>query len=253
MEWLNSTSQSLFRTYIPYIRKLPGDRALSQNDLLIHHFRLYFKDGLEVYYAPVGHVRKKAKIVLIGVTPGWSQTELSYRMARSLIERWKNHGRVLSEIKRQIAFAGSMRKNLLTMLNELRLPDCLEIKTSEVLFDEKINLLHSTSALRYPIFYRGNNYTGHAPKILTPALHRMMIEKILGQELRQVPAALIIPLGNASSSAVEYLAENGMVDKKRCLFGFPHPSGANAHRVKEFTNRKKNLRKKLHRWFEANS
>lgn len=253
MEWLNSTSQSLFRTYIPYIRKLPGDRALSQNDLLIHHFRLYFKDGLEVYYAPLGHVRRKARIVLIGVTPGWSQMELSYRMARSLIERWRDHGRILSEIKRQIAFAGSMRRNLLRMLDELRLPECLSVESSEVIFEEKPNLIHATSALRYPIFYRGKNYSGHTPKILSREIHLMMVEKLLSQELRQVSTALIIPLGDASSKALEYLVECGVVDRRRCLFGFPHPSGANAHRVKEFANRKTGLRKKLKSWFEANS
>ena len=87
MEWLTSTAQSLFRAYIPHIQKLPQNRVLSQNDLLIRRFRLYSKDDLEIFYAPVGHVRRKVEIVLIGVTPGWSQMELSYRMARSLIER----------------------------------------------------------------------------------------------------------------------------------------------------------------------
>jgi len=253
MEWLNSSAYSLFRTFIPDIRRLPISRVLSQKDLLAHHFQLYSEDGLEIYYAPVGYVRRDAKIVLIGVTPGWSQMEMAYRMTRELLERYQDPSRILSEIKRRIAFAGSMRKNLLKMLNELRLPQYLNVETSEVIFEEKTNLIHTTSALRYPIFYRGNNYTGHAPKILSREIHRMMIEKLLGQELRQVPTALIIPLGNAASRAVEHLVECGIVDQKRCLFGFPHPSGANAHRVKEFTERRIGLRRKFRKWFEQNS
>ncbi len=251
MEWLTSTSQSLFRKYIPYIQKLPDGRALSQDDLLIHRFRLYFKDGLEVYYSQGGYVRRKARIVLVGVTPGWSQMELSYRMARTLIERWRDHGRILSEIKRQIAFAGSMRRNLLRMLDELRLPNHLGVETSEVIFEEKANLVHTTSALRYPIFYRGKNYTGHTPKILSREIHRMMVEKLLCQELRQVQTALVIPLGDASSKAVEYLVDCGKIEKRRCLFGFPHPSGANAHRVKQFADRKKDLKRNLRSCFKA--
>jgi hypothetical protein len=253
MEWLTSTANSLFRTFIADIRRLPFGSELSQSDLLARHFRLYSENGLEIYYAPVGHIRRKAKIALIGVTPGWSQMELAYRMARSLIERWQDPSRILSEIKRQIAFAGSMRRNLLRMLNELRLHKYLGIESSEVMFEESSNLVHTTSALRYPIFYRGNNYTGHAPKILSREIHRMMIEMLLGKELCQVPMALIIPLGDAASMAVEHLVECGILDKKRCLFGFPHPSGANAHRSKEFAERRIGLRRKLQRWFELNS
>ena len=253
MAWLTSSANSLFRTFIPDIRRLPCGSELSQKDLLTRHFRLYSQDGLEIYYAPVGHVRRKAKIVLLGVTPGWSQMELSYRMARSLIERWQGTSRILSEIKRQVAFAGSMRRNLLRMLNELRLSQYFYIETSEVMFEENSNLFHTTSALRYPIFYRGNNYTGHAPKILSREIHRKMVERLLGQELCQEPTALIIPLGDAASLAVAYLVEGGIVDKKRCLFGFPHPSGANALRVKHFTERRIGLKRTLRRWFELNS
>ena len=81
----------------------------------------------------------------------------------------------------------------------------------------------------------------------------MMIEELLCQELCQVPTALVIPLGDASSKAVEHLVGYGKVDKRRCLFGFPHPSGANAHRVKQFADRKKDLKRNLKSWFNAPS
>ncbi|MFX3628134.1 MAG: hypothetical protein ACE3JR_02025 [Ectobacillus sp.] len=30
------------------------------------------------------------------------------------------------------------------------------------------------------------------------------------------------------------IQKNPTIDEKRCLFGFPHPSGANGHRFKQF-------------------
>jgi len=163
MEWLSSSAQALFQAYIPSIKKLPINRTLTQKDLLVKRFRLYSKDDIEVFYAPMGHVRRKAKIVIISVTPGWTQMVLSYQLARSMIDHLKTQRLILSKIKKQIAFVGTMRVNLIKMLDELRLPECLGIKSAEVLFEEKTDMVHSTSAIRYPMFYRGKNYTGHAP------------------------------------------------------------------------------------------
>lgn len=224
MEWLSSSVQDLFKAYTPRIKKLPVNRALTKRDLLVNHFRLYSKGSLEVYYAPMGHVRRKAKIIIIGVTPGWTQMELSYQLARLMVDHSKTQRLILSKIKKQIAFAGTMRINLIKMLDELKLPNCLGIKSSEALFEEKNGLVHSTSALRYPMFYRGKNYTGHSPKMLSIEIQRSMVENLLCKELSQVPKGLIVPLGKASTMAVEHLVECGVVDKQRCLFGFPHPS-----------------------------
>jgi len=253
MDWLSSSAQALFKAYIPRIKKLPVNRTLTQKDLLVNHFRLYSKDAVDVYYAPMGHVRRKAKIIIIGVTPGWTQMELSYQLARSMVDHLKTQGLILGKIKKQIAFAGTMRVNLIKMLDELRLPECLGIKSAEVLFEEKTDMVHSTSALRYPMFFRGKNYTGHAPKMLSIEIQRCMVENLLGKELTQVEKGLIVPLGKASTMAVEHLVECGIVDKKRCLFGFPHPSGANAHRVKEFEERQGSLKRKMRNWFKTNS
>ena len=60
-----------------------------------------------------------------------------------------------------------------------------------------------------------------------------------------MPDALIVPLGNAVSAALEYLADRGDVSAERCLFGFPHPSGANGGRVRDFTARQQELREKV--------
>lgn len=60
----------------------------------------------------------EAKVALVGLTPGWQQMELSYRLAAELTadpEIGHNTQLVMSEIKRRMSFAGPMRRNLLSM------------------------------------------------------------------------------------------------------------------------------------------
>jgi hypothetical protein len=52
-----------------------------------------------------------------------------------------------------------------------------------------------------------------------------IVEQILLPELAELPHALIVPLGVAVNAT---LLDAG-VDPSRCLYGFPHPSGANGH------------------------
>jgi hypothetical protein len=39
--------------------------------------------------------------------------------------------------------------------------------------------------------------------------------------------ALLLPLGRAAEGCLRLLVDSGQLDQSRCLFGFPHPSGAN--------------------------
>jgi hypothetical protein len=45
---------------------------------------------------------------------------------------------------------------------------------------------------------------------------------------------LIIPLGKTVEDVLKSLVEADLVNPRHCLFGFPHPSGANGHRRKQF-------------------
>ena len=80
-----------------------------------------------------------------------------------------------------------------------------------------------------------------------------MIERLLGSELRAIPQALIIPLGGASTQSVRHLSKIGVIDEERCLFGFPHPSGANAHRIKQFQEKYSEMESKLRMWFKRSA
>ncbi len=209
-------------------------------------------DGnLSVIYAPFDYVNTRARVILVGVTPGWTRLHTAFVEARSGIAQGLDDGAILRTVKRVAAFSGSLRTNLVSMLDGIGLGAALDIPTSADPFTKRNeSLLHSTSAVRYPVFKAGSNYTGSAPSIpdsplLIPYLH------ILATEMLAVPAAIIVPLGRAVEHALHYLIRKGEIEVDRCLFGFPHPSGANAHREKQYRNRRGELSSAVADWFRS--
>jgi hypothetical protein len=58
------------------------------------------------------------------------------------------------------------------------------------------------------------------------------VDRVLTTKLAMVPDAFVIPLGLRVSTLVRAEADRGALIPERCLFDFPHPSGANCHRVR---------------------
>jgi hypothetical protein len=228
------------------IRDLPAriDRAT----LLSDTFRLYSDQQLTIYYAPFDRVNTRARLAIVGVTPGWTQMEIGYRTARQGLLDGSEDDEILASAKRAVSFAGSMRTNLVTMLDALGLPEVLGASTRS-LFDERSDLLHTTSAIRYPVFVDGANYTGHRPRPLDSSILAAFVEERLDAELASAGSALIIPLGDAVERCLDFLVRRDHLPRERCLFGFPHPSGANGHRARLFSERRDGLQRTLHGWF----
>lgn len=61
---------------------------------------------------------------------------------------------------------------------------------------------------------------------------------------------LIIPLGKAVEEVLEFMIGEGIIKKEHCLLGFPHPSGANGHRKKQFDENKEILLNKINDYFK---
>ena len=201
-----------------------------------------------MYYAPFDYVNHAAKVVLVGITPGWTQMEISYRSASQDLREGLASSEVCRRAKQRASFAGSMRKTLIAMLDAVELPAYLDIDSTESLFAEHGQLMYAAQAIRYPVFVEGRNYTGHSPNLLKTASLRYFIENVLTDELRSAHEAVIVPLGRSVAEVLDFLADGGHLDRDRCLFGFPHPSGANGHRVREFRERRGNLRRKVKQW-----
>ena len=221
---------------------IPDDDLITADDQVIGRVKDY-----TVVYAPFGvKPRPKARVIFVGLTPGRQQLAIAMEVAR---EKGTLDPEVLAiELRRRVAFAGQMRTNLVRMLDDLRLPKHLDIQSTCDLFDSAQDRLFATSALLYPVFLRGRNYSGD-PAILREPLFIEMLESLLGPTLQGMPKAVIIPFGRWAEAAVLYLAERGFVDPARVLKGLPHPSGANAHRPALFAQNAASMRRQLSRWF----
>lgn len=154
----------MFDKYSSEIKRIS---SFDKNNILSEKFLLFSKNNMEIYYAPHNEIiNDKAKIFIVGITPGWTQTSIAYKTARDgLMNNLKSED-IKKECKRNSRFAGSMRKNLIEMLDELNLNKKLHIDSCSELFGTADNLLHTTSIIPYPVFINHKNYTGSNPKIL---------------------------------------------------------------------------------------
>ncbi|MDR6123480.1 hypothetical protein QFZ87_003077 [Bacillus sp. SLBN-46] len=234
-----------FKNFENSLRKLPLKGLYEKEDLLTDEF-LYARDGkVEVYWAPFEYINKEAKVIILGITPGWTQMELAFNYVRHHIDE-ETHEQLISNAKNNASFGGTtMRKNLIDMLDGIGLHHFLQINSCEQLFNEKHSLLHTSSVLRYPVFIEGENYSGSNPKIFSQDIFLKMIDELLVPELNQMKNAVIIPTGKVVSDVLKFLVDERKIVNKTILFNFPHPSGANGHRKEQYEINKDTFKEQL--------
>src|SRR5215831_5433190 len=93
------------------IMAMPLKPAYSKADLLSSTFRLFTDCGLDVFYRPFHRMNRSANIILVGVTPGWTQMELAYRTARSALAEGLSDKVIFERVELTGSFGGPMRKN----------------------------------------------------------------------------------------------------------------------------------------------
>jgi hypothetical protein len=215
-----------------YLKKIKSFKKISKSNIVSGKFLIAKKDNIKIYYAPFDYINPKAKIMIVGITPGLQQMLQSYEVI--------NQEKSIKEVKDLSSFKGSMRTTLIKYLDELEVNKKLKIKSCESLFNKDSKYLHTTSLVKYPVFDKGKNYSG--VNILKKKILMEFIEKNFLKELKILKKAIIIPLGNTVSSTIEYL--NNKYDLKLACFlkGFPHPSGANARKNIQFKENKRNMK-----------
>ncbi|GAA0437293.1 hypothetical protein GCM10008983_12620 [Lentibacillus halophilus] len=236
--------------YLPYIRTLPIDQPLTKHNLLTAPLLMDNDGDTRMYYAPHNDtINLDAPIVIVGITPGWRQMKVAFEQLVSSLASGNTLETCLKETKQAAGFAGSMRNNLVHMLNECGIPDMLGLSNATDLFEGYRYLLHTTSVIKYPVFIKGKNYTGHQPPIHRCRLLQPYAWKTFPDELASIqPNALVIPLGKKVDETITGLAQEQKLPDHTYLTGFPHPSGANGHRVKQFGQRKQQLREQVQAW-----
>lgn len=181
-----------------------------------------------------------ARVVLVGLTPGWAQMERAFRTAKLAMAKGLTGDELFDYIKKSGSFSGPMRKNLVSMLDGIGLNQHLKLTSCSELFGSASELVHFTSAVSAPTFVDGENFSGHGASFLKLAKFRQFIIDNLAKELALLPNAIVIPLGKIVDEIIGFLHEEHRIDPARCLIGFPHPSGANPHR-KQFYEEAKNI------------
>ena len=215
-----------------YLNQIKALKKINKSIVTNNKFLINKEANIKIYYAPFDYVNSKAKIMIVGITPGLQQMLQSFQVI--------NDGKSLKEVKDLSSFKGSMRTTLVKYLDKLKVNKKLKIKSCESLFNKNSKHLHTTSLVKYPVFDKGKNYSGS--NILKKKMLIEFIEKNFLKELKTLKKAIIIPLGNTVSSTIEYLNNKYNLKLTCFLKGFPHPSGANARKNIQFKENKKNMK-----------
>ena len=71
----------MFDKYYKLIKELT---SFNKKDILNDKFKLYGENNIKIYYAPHNEIiNEQAKIFIVGITPGWTQTCIAYETAHN--------------------------------------------------------------------------------------------------------------------------------------------------------------------------
>jgi len=218
-----------------FLNQIRSLKKINKSTITNKNFLIKREDNIEIYYAPFDYINSKAKIMIVGITPGFQQMLQSFEAV--------NEGRSLKEVKDLSSFKGSMRTTLIKYLDELNINKKLRIKSCESLFNINSKYLHSTSLIKYPVFDKGKNYSGSS--LLKKKILLDFLEAHFVKELKKLDKTIIVPLGNTVSSTIDYLNNEFKLNLKCFLKGFPHPSGLNVRKDIQFKENKTRMLKLL--------
>lgn len=185
-----------------------------------------------IVFEPTGfdYVNSKAEVVIVGITPGNSQLDGS------------REDKTPREVKREFAFAGKMRPNLVNMLDYIGVNKLLSIETCKSLWEEDFDRVEMTSLLKEATYELKKDGTKemfkHAKRIAkSEKLTRMLEYGFLKDCNSYNNAVLFIACGPGVYDVLKRLQEENKI--KGHVVGIAHPSGANTGRIKCYLGKSK--------------
>lgn len=231
--------------YKEVIEKLPLKDKYTKEELLTNDFLIDKENNIEIYYAPHNeYINPKAKIFIVGITPGFQQMSTAISEARKELEVNNNIEEIQYKCKVAGRFSGSLRKNIINMLDYIKLNEALKINSCSELFHDKDYLLHTVSLIPYPVFVKKQNYSGHTPKLIKSEFLMKYVYENFIEELNNLDNSediLLIPLGKSVEEVLYLLRDKGIINDNIILKGFPHPSGANVNRLVQLEENKDSM------------
>lgn len=187
---------------------------------------------LSVYYAPFEYLNPRARIVLVGITPGPTQMANANCAARQALQRGASFEEAARLAKDTAAFSGTvLRRNLVSQLNHWGVHSWLGLPDSAELFSSARELVQTTSLLRYPVFRAGKKYAGTPSMTRNRWLRAQLMDHFVS-EVHQLPDAVFFSLGPQVQEVMKTLVEEGVLGTDRVITGMLHPSGENGYRIK---------------------
>ena len=226
----------LLPQYADAIRELDL-AAIGSPAALPERFLLAREGRFSVHYIPFEYVNPAARIVVVGIAPGFAQWKNAMREAQRCLRAGDAQDEVLRATRLAGAFSGAIRPNFVALLDAIGVQRWLGIASCASLFDADAHLVQIGAILRHPVFVDGRNYSGTPGMAKLPFLREQVL-RYFAQEAAQLPDALYIPMGGSVAEGLDWLAREGVIRRDRILHGLPHPSGANAERVAYFLGRK---------------
>ena len=186
---------------------------------------------LKIYYAPFEYLNPRAKIVLVGITPGPTQMVNANREARAAFAGGATDLEAIKIAKDAAAFSGEpMRGNLIRQLNHWGFDEWLGQQDASAFFSTANDLVQTTSLLRYPVFVKDADYRGTPDMLKTPLLRRYLLEHFVS-EIEALPEAVFVGLGPAVQKVLVGLAAEGLIAAERIIGGMLHPSPNCTYRI----------------------
>lgn len=230
---VDNKSTSLFRQFAPLMRSGAQHNTEGLNQSLC----MAREGGVEIYYAPFDYIEHSARLVLVGITPGLTQARNALNEAHRQLARGARPEDAERLAKTAASFSGAMRNNLIRLLDAVGIHQWLGIASTASVFTPESRLVHYTSVLRYPVFFRGQNYSGNPAPGRSPLLSEQ-IEKWFAREVETLREAIFVPLGTLPRQVMADMVKTGRISAERVMESLPHPSGANAERIAYFLGTK---------------
>jgi hypothetical protein len=186
------------------------------------------EDGkYQLFYTPFERVNAKARLVIVGITPGGTQLENSYDALRSAALRRLPAEEMLALVAAGGTFSGkSMRPGLVRMLDAKGVSRLMGVEDANLLWGSHSHLLHGTSVVPHAAFDRkGKKFNGSFDKILGSVAMRESFELDFVPSLAELSEdALFIGLGVTPREALNWCVANGHLRAEQILGTMAHPS-----------------------------
>ena len=194
------------------------------------------QDGrVSIYYAPFEHINHKARIALVGITPGPTQMNKANNTAREALLAGRPDLDTMKAAKQTASFSGEpMRSNLIRQMNHWGIHQWLGISDSSLLFSDARDLVHTTSLLRFPVFVGGKDYRG-SPDMTKNSFLKDHLMAHFVKEVEELKNTMFFGLGPKVQSVLDFLTTAGTLPEDRVIPGMLHPSGNNTYRINYLT------------------